>query len=105
MWSHVLGIVGETLNFSGAIVLAFDLLWRTDDEKNRASLRELKELAREYGAISATHEDAANTPISSPEFEGIVLGARAVRLAAWGLSLMALGFLCLIGYHTLEICG
>jgi hypothetical protein len=98
-YAHCVGAIGELLNFAGAVVLAADLFLRQKKEAEAKFLDPLGEWGRQHG-LSATHN---NVPVSDPEFTAKVLDRWTRRLGYIGIGLMALGFLCLVGYHVFYI--
>jgi hypothetical protein len=98
--SHWIGIVGETLNFTGALVLARDLFLREQEHKLRTQLEMGKDMALRIGLERTRYE---KTLLSSQDFTSHVLNRRTAFLAYWGTGLLAGGFLCLVVYHGLEL--
>jgi hypothetical protein len=96
---HIIGTIGELLNFTGALVLARDLFVRQREHKEAKRLRARHEWGRAH-SISAKFQ---GVPINDPDFVEKVQGQRTSRLGYIGVGFMAAGFLCLAGYHVFSI--
>lgn len=96
MSPHVLGIVGELLNFIGGLILAWDILSRQRQRARRAKLLALNEFATRY-ELSGNYR---GLPAASDD-----LGERIVeeQVTFWGwvgVGFLLLGFALLVGYHV-----
>lgn len=89
----------EALNFVGALVLARDLFLRQKEASEVKRLNRLGQWGRKHG-LAAEYE---NVSVGDPDFTEKVLGRRASRLGYWGIGILALGFLSLVGYHLVAI--
>jgi len=100
--AHCLGIVGEGLNFLGAIILALEIILRPLelDRDLEEQLTEASSFALEHRLESSKYK---GQKIASPGFPRAILDRRAAKLGLLGTGLLAVGFLCLVGYHALEI--
>ena len=87
------------MNFAGALVLAADLFLRQKKEAEAKLLDPLGAWGRKHG-LSATHK---NVPVSDLDFTAKVLDRWTRRLGYWGIGLLAVGFLFLLGYHLFYI--
>ena len=97
--AHWIGVIGELLNFAGAVVLAADLFLRQKKESEAKLLDPLGEWGRKHG-LTAIHHDVS---VSDADFTAKVLDRWTRRLGYWGIGLLALGFLALVGYHLAYI--
>lgn len=97
---HVLGIVGEVLNLAGAICLAYDMVLRQSERVHGEQLKGLGEFARKFGLAGLLYRgvDAAQ-----PDFAQRVVDRRAACFGYCGVTLLALGFLLLVGYHVVAM--
>jgi hypothetical protein len=98
--AHWVGLAGEALNFVGAFILALDILRRSKDRKHRESLQYLREFGLEFSLVTTRYKRIG---ICSDHFEEIIAEQYAATLGAFGVGIMALGFLCLVAYHVIEI--
>jgi len=98
--AHCLGIVGEGLNFLGALILALDILLRPMERNWEEQLTEASSFALKHRLESSKYK---GEKVASPEFPRAILNRRALNLGLLGTGLLAIGFLCLVGYHALEI--
>ena len=96
---HLIGAIGEALNFIGALVLALDLLRRGREATRRKKLARMGDWGRRHH-LSAAYR---TIPVNDPEFEERVLARGAVQLSYVGLGFLAFGFLLLVGHHLLAI--
>jgi hypothetical protein len=99
-FAHEIGLVGETMNFIGAVVLAMDLFQRPRERRNLRSLQQLRDFGQKFALKSTRY---GGIGICSDDFHDVVSDRRTLALAWVGAGMMALGFLCLILYHWLEM--
>lgn len=99
MW-HVLGIIGESLNFLGAVLLAFDILLRKPEHDRGRRLAELHDFAVRNRLDSLEYK---RVKVISTDFVDSILDRRAAIFGMIGVVLLGIGFLFLIGYHIGEI--
>jgi hypothetical protein len=97
--AHWIGAFGELLNFVGALVLAADLFLRQKKDSEAKVLDPLGEWGRKHG-LSATYK---NVSVSDLDFTPKVLDRWTRQLGYWGIGLLAVGFLLLVGYHLFYI--
>jgi len=100
MLAHWVGIIGEGLNFFGAVVIALDIFLRQNERAVESSLHKLNLLAMNKLTSRTTYY---GIPLNAPDFAKKVLDKKAIRLAYVGVGLLVAGFLCLVGYHGIEI--
>jgi hypothetical protein len=98
--SHWLGLIGEGLNFFGALVMALDVFLRHKEHVFQKKLDALARVARTKQLHSTTYEGYR---LSSEDFSYDVLHRRSTITAYIGVALLAFGFLFLATYHGLEI--
>jgi hypothetical protein len=98
--AHWIGLAGEALNFVGACILALDILRRSKERKRRESLQYLRDFGLEFSLKTTRYKGVG---ICSDNFEEILAEQYAAKLGAFGVGIMALGFLCLVAYHWIEI--
>lgn len=100
MSPHLIGIVGESLNFLGAGALACDILLRSPEHARRKRLGALHDFATRTGLERVTYQ---GIPVILQDFAEKVLDRRAARFGFLGVGLLALGFLLLVIYHAMEM--
>ena len=97
--AHWLGLIGESLNFFGAVILALDIFLRKRGEEELRKLEDLSVYARKFNS-PATYKGFA---VADPHFARDVTHWNAKKLAYAGTILLALGFALLIAYHVVEM--
>jgi hypothetical protein len=100
MLSHWLGIIGESLNFLGALIMALDIFLRGHERRREKKLGKLAQFARENGLERTIYRGFR---VTSADFPQNVLDDRATVIAYVGIAILAAGFLLLIGHHWLEL--
>jgi hypothetical protein len=100
MLPHWIGILGETLNFFGALVLALDLLLRRREDELDDLLQRATIFAQKHGLRTALYR---NLVVASSTFSKDLLHRRKLLLGLLGTGMLAAGFLCLACYHAMEI--
>jgi hypothetical protein len=98
--AHIVGLVGEALNFTGAFILALDILLRSKERERRESLQRLRDFGLEFRLETTRYKGIG---ICSSHFEEIISDQYATRLGVLGLGIMGLGFVCLGAYHWIAI--
>jgi hypothetical protein len=93
-------LIGEALNFIGALVMALDIFFRRAEESREVNLSRLTSLAKAKGITSTVYKQKN---VASDEFARSVVRSRSLWIAYGGVFLLAAGFLCLAIYHVLEI--
>jgi hypothetical protein len=97
---HLFGIIGESLNFFGAVALAFDILLRSPERTRRKRLGELHDFATRTGLRRVEYQGFT---VASSDFADNILDRRAARFGYTGVTLLGLGFLLLVVYHVMEM--
>lgn len=100
VFAHRIGIVGESLNFLGALVLALDIFLRRREHAMSKRLVLLNAFAIRTSLKSTYYKGKR---IDAPDFPTTVLHEHATFVAYCGVALLALGFLSLVAYHVVEI--
>jgi hypothetical protein len=98
--AHWIGLAGEALNFVGAFLLAWDILGRSKERQRRENLQYLRNFGLEFSLNTTRYKRVG---ICSDHFEEIIAEEYAAKRGAVGVGIMALGFLCLVVYHWIEI--
>lgn len=100
MLSHWLGLIGECLNFLGAVVMALDIFLHRREQRLERKLDRLASFARSNLMMTTTY---GGYRLSSDDFTQNVIHRRSLIRAYGGVTLFALGFLLLVAHHGLEI--
>jgi hypothetical protein len=98
--AHEIGLVGEGLNFVGALFVGRDLLNRSKERRKADNRRILHDLAAKANLTRTTYRQV---DIGSASFVNSISDRYAARLGVTGMGIMALGFFCLASYHLIEI--
>lgn len=94
---HLLGIAGEVLNLAGAVCLAYDMVLRQSERAHGEELEGLGEFARKHGLIGFQYKGVDTSLLDFPQK---VIDQRAAFFGYWGVALLAMGFMLLVGYHV-----
>ena len=100
MSPHWLGLIGEGLNFCGAFVIALDIFLRQHEHLRERRLERLNAFSKKHLGGKSRH---LGVRLDDPEFARKVLDIRAARLAMLGIAFLAIGTVCLLGYHLMGI--
>jgi hypothetical protein len=98
--SHWLGLIGEGLNFLGALVMALDIFLRQKEHVLKARLDQLMQFAQVNGLSVTTYKGRR---LASNGFSEKIVNRRSIAIAYGGVALLAAGFFCLALHHGLEI--
>jgi hypothetical protein len=95
----MLGLAGELLNLSGAIVLARDLIARDEENAERERLSSVYDWALRSGLKSTFYR---KQNVASQNFAQSIADLRAKSLGYKGVILLISGFALLALYHFWE---
>jgi hypothetical protein len=100
MLSHTLAMIGELLNFLGALTMALDIFLRGREREREEKLRRIAEIGRQYNLTRTIYRGSR---ITSSNFVYSILDRRATVIAYIGAALFASGFLLLLIHHGMEL--
>jgi hypothetical protein len=93
----ILGIVGDSLTFTGGVILAFDALRRETEFRRR---KELDKAVESLKGIKLTQNGIV---VLNDESTELVFIRQSVRRALWGAGILMIGFLFLLATRFAEL--
>jgi len=95
--SGILGLLGDTLTFTGAVILALDALWREREFMRQKQMinmiKSLREVRLILHGIELVDSESANR----------VFIRQSVLRSVWGAAFLVLGFVCLLVARLIEM--
>jgi len=94
--STIWGLLGDSLSFLGALILALDALWREREFIRQKKLLRMVETLRVRLTLDGIE-------LVDGESTHLVFIRQSVRRSIWGASILTSGFICLLVARIVEI--
>jgi hypothetical protein len=95
--STILGLIGDALTFTGALILALDALRR------QTEFRKTKQLQKAVESLDGIKLTQDGIVLLNNESVELVLIRQSVKRALWGAGILTLGFIFLLATRIIEL--